>query len=129
MRRVFHLAEADAWRRFAEEPHEPCWSPPSLAREGFVHLSFAEQLGGTLDAHFAAHDALVLLELEPALLVDALCLEPSRGGALFPHLYRAPRRAEFVGRWPLERAPGWRLPRLAAERGDDRPRGAPPFAG
>jgi len=68
MRRVFHLAQAGAWQRFAEEPREACWNPPSLAREGFVHLSFAEQLGGTLDAHFGAHHALVLLELEPALL-------------------------------------------------------------
>ena len=54
-------------------------------RDGFIHLSTLEQLEGTLAKHFAGESGLVLLEIP----TDTVTLkwEPSRGGALFPHLY------------------------------------------
>ncbi|HEX2448021.1 MAG TPA: DUF952 domain-containing protein [Methyloceanibacter sp.] len=54
-------------------------------RDGFIHLSASHQLAGTLAAHFAGQDGLVLLALDADRL--ALKWEVSRGGALFPHLY------------------------------------------
>jgi uncharacterized protein (DUF952 family) len=60
---------------------------PDDARDGFIHFSTAEQLQGTLERHFAGEQNLVVLEVEAAALGDALRWEPSRGGALFPHLY------------------------------------------
>ena len=56
-------------------------------RDGFIHLSAKEQVAGTLARHFAGQEGLMLLEIDPSLLGDALKWEPSRGGALFPHLY------------------------------------------
>jgi uncharacterized protein (DUF952 family) len=56
-------------------------------RDGFIHLSTADQVEGTLRAHFAGQDDLVLVEVDPGTLGAALRFEPSRGGALFPHLY------------------------------------------
>jgi|SRR5688572_7150908 uncharacterized protein (DUF952 family) len=56
-------------------------------RDGFVHLSAAHQLEGTLAKHFAGQDGLVLLALDPSRLGAALKWEASRGGELFPHLY------------------------------------------
>lgn len=56
--------------------------------DGYIHLSTAEQLPGTLEKHFAGQDDLQLLALETDALGDDLRWEPSRGGALFPHLYR-----------------------------------------
>ena len=58
-------------------------------RDGFIHFSAAPQLAETLRKHFAGARDLVLLyvredSIEPA---GALRWEPSRGGALFPHLY------------------------------------------
>lgn len=54
-------------------------------RDGFIHFSTAQQLAETLQKHFAGAPDLVLLYVrEPA---EALRWEPSRGGALFPHLY------------------------------------------
>ncbi len=58
-------------------------------RDGFIHCSTAEQLRGTLDRHFAGQDGLVLLEIDAAALGADLRWEPSRGGAVFPHLYAA----------------------------------------
>lgn len=65
-------------------------------RDGFVHLSTAAQLEGTLARHFAGETGLVVAEV--AVAEDpALRWETSRGGALFPHLYRPLRRADVTG--------------------------------
>jgi uncharacterized protein (DUF952 family) len=61
-------------------------SPDDL-RDGFIHLSTADQVPGTLAAHFAGQDDLVLLALDGERLGLGLKWEASRGGALFPHLY------------------------------------------
>ncbi len=56
-------------------------------RDGFIHFSTREQVAGTLARHFAGQQDLVLVTVDPATLGAALVWEPSRGGALFPHLY------------------------------------------
>lgn len=57
------------------------------ARDGFIHLSTASQLAGTAEKHFKDKPGLVLVALDAARLGPQLKWEPSRGGALFPHLY------------------------------------------
>jgi uncharacterized protein (DUF952 family) len=56
-------------------------------RDGFIHLSSAEQLAGTAERHFAGQSDLLVLAVDPDRLGAALRWEPSRGGALFPHVY------------------------------------------
>ena len=56
-------------------------------RDGFIHLSTSQQLEATLRLHFAGQRDLVLVAVDPDALGAALRWEPSRGGALFPHLY------------------------------------------
>lgn len=60
---------------------------PIDERDGFIHLSTAEQLAETLRLHFAGQNGLVLIAVRTAALGDSLRWEPSRGGALFPHIY------------------------------------------
>jgi uncharacterized protein (DUF952 family) len=56
--------------------------------DGYVHLSRAGQLRGTLARHFAGHPDLVLLAVRAERVPEGtLRWEPSRGGELFPHLY------------------------------------------
>ncbi len=109
--RLFHFALAADWEAAKEQA---LWAPASLESEGFVHLSFAAQLQGTLDTHYSQARAVILLELGRAELGDDLKLERSRGDALFPHLYRAIRREEFIATWVLQRdaASGWVVPHL-----------------
>ncbi len=57
--------------------------------DGFIHLSTAEQLGETLRRYFAGQPDLVLFSVRVADFGPAMVWEPSRGGALFPHLYAA----------------------------------------
>ena len=55
--------------------------------DGFIHFSTANQVRATAQKHFARQTDLVLIRVDPETLGDALKWEPSRGGALFPHLY------------------------------------------
>jgi uncharacterized protein (DUF952 family) len=57
------------------------------ARDGFIHLSAASQVSGTLAKYFAGQRDLVLLAVDPERLGEQLRWEPSRGGELFPHLF------------------------------------------
>ena len=61
-------------------------APVDLA-DGYIHFSTKEQLSETLKRHFGGQSGLVLIEVDAARLGDKLKWEPSRGGALFPHLY------------------------------------------
>ena len=70
-------------------------APVDLA-DGFIHLSTAAQVTGTAARHFAGEGDLVLVALEADALGPALRWEPSRGGALFPHLYRPLTMADVV---------------------------------
>jgi uncharacterized protein (DUF952 family) len=65
------------------------------ARDGFIHLSAASQVAGTLAKYFAGQRGLVLLAVDPERLGERLRWETSRGGELFPHLYR-PLELEHV---------------------------------
>ena len=57
--------------------------------DGYIHFSTSEQVRETAEKHFANAGELVLLACDPDALGEQLIWEPSRGGALFPHLYRA----------------------------------------
>jgi len=60
---------------------------PVDRQDGFIHFSTAAQAAETAARHFAGQAELVVLEVEGDDLGPALRWEPSRGGALFPHLY------------------------------------------
>lgn len=63
-------------------------SPVDLA-DGFIHFSTAEQVRDTAIKHFTGVQNLLLVAVAESAFGDALKWEPSRGGALFPHLYEA----------------------------------------
>ncbi len=56
-------------------------------RDGYIHLSTAEQLTETLARHFAGREDLALVSVDLDAAGEAVRWEASRGGALFPHLY------------------------------------------
>lgn len=75
-------------------------APVDLA-DGFIHFSTIGQASETAAKHFAGEDGLMLLAVEADRLGDALRWEPSRGGALFPHLYRELRMSDVAWAQPL----------------------------
>lgn len=86
-RTIYRLLDADVWTRaqqsgaFHGSEHD--------VRDGFIHFSTAEQVAETAAKHYAGRANLVLLWVDAEQLGEALRWEPSRGGALFPHLYGA----------------------------------------
>ena len=84
---------------------------PVDVADGFIHLSTAEQLPGTLAKHFAGQDSLHLAAVDLTVLErihpGTLRWEVSRGGALFPHVYADLPMAAVVSHGPLAwAAPG-----------------------
>lgn len=78
------LSVADWKLMLAEGRYEG--SPVDLA-DGYIHLSAADQLEATAAKHYAGQTDLMLVEVDLTVLADDVVWEPSRGGALFPHIY------------------------------------------
>ena len=71
--------------------------------DGFIHLSTAAQLAGTIEKHFMAATGLSIAAVDLAALGDAIRWEVSRGGDSFPHLYGALTLDVVIAYGPLER--------------------------
>lgn len=89
--KIFRRPEWDTLRTAGET----AGAPVDLA-DGFIHFSTAAQVTETAARHFATESDLVLVACNSARLGEALRWEPSRGGALFPHLYRNLRMSDVV---------------------------------
>ena len=79
--KIFRDSEYQAFRRDGVSA-----GAPVDRADGYIHLSTAAQLTGTLDKHFKTETDLHLLAVDTEKL-SHLRWEPSRGGDLFPHLY------------------------------------------
>ncbi len=72
--------------------------------DGYIHLSTATQLAGTVEKHFAGQSGLVVAAVELAALGGDVRWEVARGGQKFPHLYGRLSMAAVVAHAPLTRA-------------------------
>lgn len=89
--KIFRRPEWDALKAAGES----LGAPIDLA-DGYIHFSTSTQVAETAARHFAGQSDLVLVACEVARLGPALKWEPSRGGALFPHLFRPLTLADVV---------------------------------
>ncbi len=89
--KIFRRPEWDAFRAAGETDG----APVDLA-DGFIHFSTAQQVAETAAKWFATESDLVLVAFRAEDLGPGLKWEASRGGALFPHLYRRLRLSEVV---------------------------------
>jgi uncharacterized protein (DUF952 family) len=87
MTTIYKICTAAEWR---EAEREGRYRGSAVdARDGFIHFSTAEQAAETAAKHFAGQRGLMLIAVDADVLGARLKWEPSRGGALFPHLYGA----------------------------------------
>lgn len=90
---IYHLAEPDRWelaRRVGS--YTESTRGRTMAQEGFIHCSSAEQWPVVRRSYYADHPGpLLLLEIDPALLVEPPVEEVGNPatGEIFPHLYAA----------------------------------------
>jgi uncharacterized protein (DUF952 family) len=83
---VFKIFRRPEWNHL-RDAGETAGAPIDVT-DGYVHFSTAAQVAQTAARYFAGQSDLVLVAVEESKLGSALKWEASRGGALFPHLYR-----------------------------------------
>lgn len=91
---IYKILTRPQWDHLRSAGHT-LGAPVDLA-DGYIHFSAAPQLAETAAKWFAGQSDLVLLACDLHALGGDLKWEPSRGGALFPHLFRALRMADVV---------------------------------
>ncbi len=96
---IYKILRGPEWADF-DAAGETRGAPVDLA-DGYIHFSTAAQAAETAAKHFAGAEGLWLVAFEADAMGDALKWEPSRGGQLFPHLYRTLRRDEALWAKPL----------------------------
>lgn len=96
---VLKILRAPEWAAFEAEGRF-AGSPLDRA-DGFVHLSTPAQAEETARRHFSGEEGLWLVALDETRLAPELAWEPSRGGDLFPHLYREMRAEDVLWSAPL----------------------------
>jgi uncharacterized protein (DUF952 family) len=84
---IYHLAREAGWRD-AQRTGTYRGTAEDRA-DGFLHFSTGGQVAESAARHRKGETDLILVAVESEALGDALRWEPSRGGALFPHLYGA----------------------------------------
>lgn len=80
---LFHITTRDEWER-AQPTGE--YRSPSLATEGFIHLSREHQWEGAARRFFRGQTGLVLLSIAEDRLRSEV-REEEADGDVFPHLY------------------------------------------
>ena len=96
---IYKITPRNIWAK-AEQAGHYHGAPVDFA-DGFIHFSTAAQVAETAARHFADQDDLLLVAVEARALGPDLKWEPSRGGALFPHLYASLDMAHVAWAKPM----------------------------
>ena len=91
---IYKILRAPEWADLQRDGASP--GAPIDVADGYVHFSTAAQAAETAAKHFAGVEGLVLLACDTEMMGAALRWEPSRGGDLFPHLYRELRMSDVL---------------------------------
>jgi uncharacterized protein (DUF952 family) len=83
---ILHVTSRNAWSAAQKSRH---YAADSLAGEGFIHCSKADQVIRVANILFTGQHGLVLLVIDPERLTSELRWEPGVDSAseLFPHIY------------------------------------------
>jgi len=81
---LLHLVSAADWEAMVVDG---AYRPPSLAAEGFVHLSAPDQVAATHARFHAEVQDLLVVSIDGTALGDALVWEDLLGHGEFPHCY------------------------------------------
>lgn len=81
---IYHILSNRSWDE-AKAAGEYCGD--TLATEGFIHTSLAQQVTKTANRRFLGRTDLLLLAIDPELLRAELKYEDGGEGEEFPHIY------------------------------------------
>ena len=101
---IFKLFRIEEWLQF--EALGKTDGAPIDVMDGFIHFSKASQVKETAAKHFKADKDLILLSCNAENLKPDLKWEISRGGELFPHLYRELELKDIEAQYDLPKVNG-----------------------
>jgi uncharacterized protein (DUF952 family) len=82
---IYKICDSQSW---SDAEHAGIFAGADIdLADGYIHFSTRDQVAETAAKHFVGRPNLVLIAVAADALGPALKWEPSRGGALFPHLY------------------------------------------
>ena len=96
---IYKILRTDEWAALQAQGQTD--GAPIDVSDGFIHFSTAEQVRETAAKHFRGQEDLLLVAFDAEAMGDSLRWEPSRGGDLFPHLYRSLKTEEALWSAPL----------------------------
>jgi uncharacterized protein (DUF952 family) len=80
---IYHIVLPEAWSAFDTQ----LYRHPSLAAEGFIHCSFADQVDAVIERYYHGEPRLIVLEIESDCLMSRMVKEPSTNREIYPHIY------------------------------------------
>ena len=89
---IYHIVLPDVWAAFDTGLYEHS----SLAAEGFIHCSFADQLDAVITRYYGGEKSVVVLEIESDRLMSRMIKEPSTNREIYPHIYGPINRDAIV---------------------------------
>lgn len=82
---IYHVVNKSSWEQALQQGF---YEAPSLASEGFIHLSKKEQVDGVLQRYYQHQKDLLLLHVEESKLLAELKYETAPSvNEQFPHLF------------------------------------------
>jgi uncharacterized protein (DUF952 family) len=89
---IYHIVLPEVWAAFNSD----LYAHPSLAAEGFIHCSFADQLDAVIQRYYSAYERVIVLEVESDRLMSRMIKEPSTNSEIYPHIYGLINRDAIV---------------------------------
>jgi uncharacterized protein (DUF952 family) len=89
---IYHIVLPEVWAAFNSD----LYAHPSLAAEGFIHCSFADQLDAVIQRYYSAYERVIVLEIESDRLMSRMIKEPSTNSEIYPHIYGLINRDAIV---------------------------------
>jgi len=89
---IYHLVHRSVWERSPQVPYQAA----SLATEGFIHCSRAEQVAWAANNFYQDAADLLVLEIDPQRLGSEVRTEQAKHGEWFPHIYGPIERTAVV---------------------------------
>ena len=82
--KIYHIVLPEVWEKFKDEKF---YEADSLASEGFIHCSFADQLEAVLQRYYKGAEHVLILTIDTEKLTSKLVKEPSTNNEIYPHIY------------------------------------------
>ncbi|NCT95134.1 MAG: DUF952 domain-containing protein [Chitinophagaceae bacterium] len=82
---IYHITTAAQWEQAKQKGQ---YEADSLATEGFIHCSTADQVAGVLERYYQGQTGLVKLKIEKDLVERPLIFELATSiNEVFPHIH------------------------------------------